>query len=195
MGYVYLQHHGILGQKWGVRRFQNADGSYTAAGKKRYGDGENNGRVTVRQANKIAFEARKDSFSKDRVKSKAGEKVTIRQANNNARKAANMAVKAVKKSKPVIEDHTGIKNHVDKKEFRERRRDVSKSRTFGAKLTTNLLAGPFANRTYNSVIAAGGSKEGAVGMTAVATILGGPVGHIVVSAVYTNNASEKTYRK
>lgn len=33
----YLSHHGILGQKWGVRRFQNKDGSYTAAGRKRYG--------------------------------------------------------------------------------------------------------------------------------------------------------------
>lgn len=32
-----LYHHGILGQKWGVRRFQNQDGSYTAAGKERYG--------------------------------------------------------------------------------------------------------------------------------------------------------------
>ena len=32
----YLQHHGILGMKWGVRRYQNADGSLTAAGKKRY---------------------------------------------------------------------------------------------------------------------------------------------------------------
>lgn len=31
-----IQHHGILGQKWGVRRYQNADGSLTAAGKKRY---------------------------------------------------------------------------------------------------------------------------------------------------------------
>lgn len=28
-----LYHHGILGQKWGVRRYQNADGSYTEAGK------------------------------------------------------------------------------------------------------------------------------------------------------------------
>lgn len=34
--YDYLCHHGILGQKWGVRRFQNTDGSYTPAGKERY---------------------------------------------------------------------------------------------------------------------------------------------------------------
>lgn len=32
-----LYHHGIKGQRWGVRRFQGVDGSLTAAGKKRYG--------------------------------------------------------------------------------------------------------------------------------------------------------------
>lgn len=42
-----LYHHGIKGQKWGVRRYQNADGSLTAAGQKRY--------------NKIEARAKKDS--------------------------------------------------------------------------------------------------------------------------------------
>lgn len=32
----YLEHHGIKGQKWGIRRFQNTNGSLTDAGKKRY---------------------------------------------------------------------------------------------------------------------------------------------------------------
>lgn len=31
----YLMHHGIKGQKWGVRRYQNADGSLTPEGRKR----------------------------------------------------------------------------------------------------------------------------------------------------------------
>lgn len=32
----YLSHHGILGMKWGIRRYQNADGTLTTAGKARY---------------------------------------------------------------------------------------------------------------------------------------------------------------
>lgn len=39
--YDEIKHHGIKGQKWGVRKYQNEDGSLTDAGKKRYGTKEN----------------------------------------------------------------------------------------------------------------------------------------------------------
>lgn len=46
----FLAHYGVLGMKWGVRRFQNEDGSLTAAGKERYkadSVGHNIGRAII----------------------------------------------------------------------------------------------------------------------------------------------------
>ena len=44
-----LYHHGILGMKWGVRRYQNKDGSLTPKGKKRYSEDYNESRNIKRK--------------------------------------------------------------------------------------------------------------------------------------------------
>ena len=73
-----LYHHGILGQKWGVRRYQNEDGTLTAAGKKRYlnADGTLNYKGLQKQ--------RKDTIDKDpygKLKKEGGSGRTAEQSN------------------------------------------------------------------------------------------------------------------
>lgn len=64
-----LYHHGIQGQKWGERRFQNEDGSWTPEGRERYGKG---GREEARAKIQYVKEKAKNLYTK--VKSKVKEK-------------------------------------------------------------------------------------------------------------------------
>lgn len=52
-----LYHHGILGMKWGIRRFQNKDGSLTDAGRKRYSSTEVENDVKALLSNKTEVNA------------------------------------------------------------------------------------------------------------------------------------------
>ena len=54
----WLYHHGIFGQKWGVRRFQNKDGTLTAAGQKRLE--KKDAKWAHKNHDKIVSKARKD---------------------------------------------------------------------------------------------------------------------------------------
>ena len=55
-----LKHYGIKGMKWGVRRFQNSDGSLTADGKKRYsGDNLKDIQKQVNQGKNVVYGVKK----------------------------------------------------------------------------------------------------------------------------------------
>ena len=60
----YLAHHGILGMKWGIRRYQNADGSLTAEGKLRYNP---DGSKKTHQERKEAVKKDKQRKTKEQV--------------------------------------------------------------------------------------------------------------------------------
>lgn len=59
-----LYHHGIKGQKWGVRRFQNSDGSLTSEGRSRYsGSGDSSSGGGIRGAASRATGAVKNRWN------------------------------------------------------------------------------------------------------------------------------------
>lgn len=60
----YIAHHGILGMKWGVRRYQNPDGSLTPKGEKRYNGQKNRElRKSIRKDYKEAYNRHRQDAS------------------------------------------------------------------------------------------------------------------------------------
>lgn len=66
-----LMHHGILGMKWGVRRYQNKDGSLTPAGKRRVQTGEigksSDSAVSSTSSHKRSVKKMSDSELRDKI--------------------------------------------------------------------------------------------------------------------------------
>lgn len=97
---LYLYHYGVKGMRWGVRRYQNTDGSLTVAGKKRLvkrlvKDDERNNHLTFnRRVNStIGEEYRKSSTGyKDALAAKNKYKQARDEAEDRANEAGRKAI-------------------------------------------------------------------------------------------------------
>lgn len=86
MRYGYLAHHGVKGQKWGIRRYQNPDGSLTAAGKRRYYDKDGNEKYVYPVVTGERIGIGNMSFSTGNIFHEHGRKMTLKKADQYLQK-------------------------------------------------------------------------------------------------------------
>lgn len=82
----YLEHHGIKGQRWGVRRFQNRDGSLTNAGRKRLGYVTKGATQTVKKAFKAGVKTGAKAVKAAKAQHKKAEEKKIEKKKEKASK-------------------------------------------------------------------------------------------------------------
>jgi len=131
-----LKHHGIKGQKWGNRRFQNEDGSYTEAGKDRYGFGDNS-KIENRYKRGKAYSKEQES-----VKNQEYEKS---KKNSKAYQALDYEAKRLNKKYGFEEDEDdpfGFDRH-DNEPVDPFEKNAAKNRYYNIKLTKESMEAKF----------------------------------------------------
>ncbi len=102
-----LYHHGILGMKWGVRRYQNADGSLTEKGKKRY--------------------ANPDGSLNEKGKKKFGDSVkTAESAGSGTKSSSGESASTTKRQSPSDMSDSELQTRVNRLRNEDAYRDLSK---------------------------------------------------------------------
>ena len=123
MNKTYLVHHGIKGQRWGVRRFQNTDGSLTTAGKRRYGDSEEHGNTISNREGKK--ELHRDYKKADATAAEAVLSGTSKVLNDSANAVGNIG-----KNKSKVVNKSDYSKITDD-ELRKRISRLSMERSYG----------------------------------------------------------------
>lgn len=161
-----LYHHGIKGQKWGERRFQNEDGSLTPEGRERYGYGEvvkrvgkKVGKYVVSSVKKRINKALEDHAIDAKI---AADKARRRQdplydqkrkreeEREQWRRNNDPIYKLKKESEEAFKSEQEIEREKYKKREEEKKAQLEKYKKIGKAALTGALAGFAAAKIYQA---------------------------------------------
>lgn len=118
-----LTHWGIKGQKWGRRRYQNSDGSLTAAGRERYGSGDRRYEDTKKN-----LKATKDLVDSGKKVAEQSQRISDDKRSKKEKKAKQQAEQEVREKVYKMSDQE-LREAVNRMNMEERYTQVMRDRT------------------------------------------------------------------
>lgn len=106
----YLEHYGIKGMKWGIRRYQNKDGSLTEAGEKRYGKGPSGVYEKIRTGTLKPTKsiAKKIKLTKEEARSRYSEMLEKKAIEKEVKKELKQTSKSISRLKKAVGIGTAV---------------------------------------------------------------------------------------